>query len=81
MPTGLQLSTIVWKGRDYSTGLNSRSEAYGMTIECAAIIATWDGNGMACNQQIVLVRNAKGPSLGEERKQKQHPTARHYTMS
>ena len=51
MPTALQLSTIVWKARDYiiaSTSRSeaygtSRSEAYGTSIQCAGIIATWDG--------------------------------------
>jgi len=43
MPTALQLSTIVWKARDYSVDPSSRSEAYGTSIQCAAIIASRDG--------------------------------------
>ena len=43
MPTALQLSTTVWKARDYSVDPSSRSEAYGTSIQCAGIITTWDG--------------------------------------
>ena len=43
MPTALELSTIVWKARDYSVDPSSRSEAYGTSIQCAGIITTWDG--------------------------------------
>ena len=38
MPTALQLSTMMWKPKDYSSDPGSRSGAYGMRIESAAII-------------------------------------------